>query len=466
LSGQTASDNWFAEVSGSDSLPDLLIGRLTPRYATHARDMIDKIIYYEENPPASSWNKRLLLVADDGHSGDGFSDAFEITSEELAGRLPSYYTANKIYVRNYPPGDPRLEIANRINSGTLLVNYAGHGSVDTWAYWTGGWTWRASDVQPLSNTYKLPMVIAANCLNGYFVDIYTSMAEEFLRVKDEGAVAMWAATSLGYPTSHRALLGAFYDAIFEHDVYGLGQATTEAKFAAYSTPGGVDLAQTFVLFGDPAMRLGIPPYVESTTPSAGAVDVAFNQPIQITFSKSMNPASVVLSGPGAAGLSVTPGWNAERTLLTYQHTPFPEGRTLSFTIQGEDDSGVSLGAGPVPTTWSFTTLTAPDAVAISGPPTGYVQQDYAFTAGVLPITTTLPLTYTWQASGQAPIIRTGESLSDTIHLTWGMTGTQTITVTARNIQGAVTHTHVITIAETPPDPGPDRVFLPIVIRGN
>jgi hypothetical protein len=44
------------------------------------------------------------------------------------------------------------------------------------------------------------VVTIANCLNGYFVGEKVCMAEEFLRRQDRGAVAVWAATSLGYPS--------------------------------------------------------------------------------------------------------------------------------------------------------------------------------------------------------------------------------------------------------------------------
>jgi hypothetical protein len=254
--GQTVSDNWFVLVDGTDIRPDMFIGRLTAQTASQAEDMVDKTLYYEQNPPGDSWNKKVLLVADDGSWGDGYTDAFEITSDQLADRLPFDYTANKVYVRYYPPGDPTTDITDYINGGSILVSYAGHGHVAGWGSWSNGSTFNGwPDVVSLSNTHKLPVVTMANCLNGYFVETSLSMAEWFLRLQDKGAVAVWAPTGQGYPSGHQLLMESFYEAIFQDDLYALGAATTAAKIqnSLWS-----DLVETFVLFGDPATPLGIP----------------------------------------------------------------------------------------------------------------------------------------------------------------------------------------------------------------
>jgi len=460
--GQTVSDNWFALVDGPDILPDMFIGRLTAQTASQATDMVDKIIHYEQDPPSNySWSNRALLVADDGSASDFYTDAFEITSEHLADRLPFYYTASKVYVRYYPPGDPTTDITNRINGGRLLVNYAGHGNVDTWGAWTGGTIFARYHVTTLSNTNRLPVVTLADCLNGYFVGTTTSMAEEFLRLSNRRAVAIWASTSLGYPSDHRALLDSFYEAIFQDDVYALGAATTAAKIQNSSLEESVE---TFVLFGDPATPLGLPtnyPYVESTTPADGATSVPLDQVIQIVFSKPMNPATVVLSGPGTAGLALTPSWSDNNTVLNYTHTGFGYNETRTFTINGQDNLGNPLGTGPVPSTWSFTTPAAPNAVTISGPQTGAAQVGHTFNAAVSPISAMQPITYVWQATNQSQVTHTGGGLNDTVNFTWSVTGTQAITVTAMNALGTVTDTHVIAIENSQ-----GSVFLPMIIKND
>lgn len=86
----------------------------------------------------------------------------------------------------------------------------------------------------------------------------------------------------------------------------------------------------------------------------------------------------------------------------------------------------------------------PTNLAIAGPTHGVIQTTYIFTADVLPVTATPPITYTWHATEQAPqTIISG--LSSVVSFTWLSPSTQIITVTARNAAGAVTDTHAINL---------------------
>jgi hypothetical protein len=80
-------------------------------------------------------------------------------------------------------------------------------------------------------------------------------------------------------------------------------------------------------------------------------------------------------------------------------------------------------------------------VTISGPTTGVVQTGYTFTANVSPPTATTPITYTW-----LPPPDNGPGMA-VVTYTWSTTGPKMITVTATNIWGTATDTHVITIKD-------------------
>lgn len=260
----TISDNWFVLVSGTDVLPDMYIGRLAAQSSSEANAMVNKIISYDQNPPTSAWNQAALLVADYDPTNLSNSITYELTSDSLANRLPNGYTAKKVYQRQIP--EPKAAIIDDLNNtGSILVNYAGHGSVN-------GWTsaiLTTSDIQALTNN-RWPVVTVANCLNGYFVDRLTSIAEEFQRRPSAGAIAVWAPSSIGYPTDHRVMVEQFYDSIFQYDYYELGVITTAAKFEAYNLNNALDmLVETYVFFGDPAQILGVP----QKSPAPGKVEV-------------------------------------------------------------------------------------------------------------------------------------------------------------------------------------------------
>lgn len=110
---------------------------------------------------------------------------------------------------------------------------------------------------------------------------------------------------------------------------------------------------------------------------------------------------------------------------------------------------VGLGSSPVPLS----------GVSTSGPTEGTVNAAYVFTATVSPVTATLPITFTWQASGQAPVTHTGNGPSDWVTYTWPLqaAGQQVITATAMNAESVVTDTRTLTLAA-------HRVYLPLVIK--
>ncbi len=261
--GETPSDNWYVLVSGDDVLPDMFIGRLSAQTESQVEDIINKILSYEQNPPGNSWNKNVLLVADDDES------SFEEISEQLADILPGGYTAHKVYVGNYTSDEnPTKDIQKYINQGSLLVNYTGHGAVERWGLWNDNseTIFNNSSVSSLENTKKYPVVTVANCLNGFFPGKKTqvSIAEQFQRLQNRGAVAVWAPTGLSYSSGHKLLMEAFYEAIFDDGTYGLGAATTAAKINTYAQNNyWSELVEMFVLFGDPATELGVSSGIES-----------------------------------------------------------------------------------------------------------------------------------------------------------------------------------------------------------
>lgn len=131
----------------------------------------------------------------------------------------------------------------------------------------------------------------------------------------------------------------------------------------------------------------------------------------------------------------------------------PDIYTATITIQSNDPAHPRI---EVPVTMTVALPVTPTAVSISGVESGLVGIPYTFTATVEPVSTTLPLTYVWQASGQLPITHTA-GLSDTVGFAWELPGTYDITVSAANLAGSVSDSHVVTIA-----PSTYELYLPFV----
>jgi len=118
-------------------------------------------------------------------------------------------------------------------------------------------------VDDLSNGDRLPFIVNMACLTGYFVDPesfgYPSLTETLMRSEGKGAVAAFMPTGMTSANDQRILNAALFEAIFTKDIRTLGPAISTAKEALLANGAEYEeTSETFLLFGDPAMRLKIP----------------------------------------------------------------------------------------------------------------------------------------------------------------------------------------------------------------
>ncbi|HTS08915.1 MAG TPA: C25 family cysteine peptidase, partial [Candidatus Eisenbacteria bacterium] len=100
---------------------------------------------------------------------------------------------------------------------------------------------------------QLPVFLIMDCLNGYFQDVYAEPLGVTLElVPNGGAVAVVASSGLNQAPPQTTLDAA----IIQNAASGmtLGEAVRKAK----STINDLDVRRTFVLFGDPAMKVKPP----------------------------------------------------------------------------------------------------------------------------------------------------------------------------------------------------------------
>jgi hypothetical protein len=262
--GETVTDEWFVTISGQDAVPDMYIGRLPAADAAQAAVMAAKIVAYETTANTKSWEKDILLVADDRQQE--FEAVFETMNEDAAGLVPA--TMNlpyKGYLADYldagfAAADLRDDILNQINAGTLMVNFSGHGHLQGW---TTESVFDASDIDMLANTGKYPFMVSMSCLTGYFAypeAWASSLAEQLLRAPDKGTAAALMPTGMTRTEGQHVLNNALFETIFTEDVRRLGPAVSKAKQVLLANGDAYfeQISATFLLFGDPAMKLKVP----------------------------------------------------------------------------------------------------------------------------------------------------------------------------------------------------------------
>jgi len=132
------------------------------------------------------------------------------------------------------------------------------------------------------------------------------------------------------------------------------------------------------------------------------------------------------------------------------------GRVITFTVGGRAMTPTAAWDNSQLNELNLSPAVLPASVMVSGPATGRVNTLLTFTATVTPASTTFPLTYVWQATGQSSSTNEVNATTNTVSFTWSAGGTKTLTVTAANLAGSVTTTRTVTIIYP--------LYLPLIRR--
>lgn len=325
--GETAADNRYVAVDGPDTQPDLHLGRLPAKTAAEVTTMVSKTLAYAADTSVDAWKGQLLFVADNPDDGGNFRDFSDAVADYY---VPMPYINQKIYygISPYTSGSiTRAAIVNALNSGKLMVNYVGHSAIQ---YWANEQLINLSAIASLTNTQALPFIMPMTCYEGYYASPSTntsnlsSVGESIVRKSGGGAIASWSPTGLGVANGHDIINKAFFQAVFYEDLITFGPATTLSKLALVGM-GHDELIDTYILFGDPALKLNTLPVdvaitkmVTPTTPlypgdwltytlaftNAGPAR-ANNVVIEDVFPSMLLTPTISYSGPGIIRLPET-----------------------------------------------------------------------------------------------------------------------------------------------------------------
>ena len=180
------SDPSFSLVAGSDTYPDIFLGRFSAETVGQVETQVIRSIEYEKLPESGAdWYHRGTGIASSQGPGDDGEYDDEHVDNIRADLLGFTYTdVDQIY----DPGAEPSMVADALNEGRSIINYTGHGSSLGWSS-SGFWN---SDVNALTNDNMLPFIWSVACSNGRFTNT-TCFAEAWLRATNgtepTGAVA-------------------------------------------------------------------------------------------------------------------------------------------------------------------------------------------------------------------------------------------------------------------------------------
>jgi hypothetical protein len=206
-SSNSASDTYFGATAGGDYLPDLGVGRLPYRTEAQLKNMIRKILNYEQNLWAGGdkWTHHATFMASNDQWQVSQGTHNYVISEILK---PAGFQSTKVYSHQ---GGTTQQAIDALNTGPTIHAYSGHGGVD---YWADGPILHQSDVRALTNV-TTPLILSHACVTGSY-DANECFGETWLRVPKAG-LAFWGASNNSYWDEDDVIERAMFEGWFRGD---------------------------------------------------------------------------------------------------------------------------------------------------------------------------------------------------------------------------------------------------------
>ncbi|MHC5036818.1 MAG: C25 family cysteine peptidase [Planctomycetota bacterium] len=284
-----ASDTWYGMLD-DDLFPELAVGRLPADTEKEAASMVARIVAYEGNVDFGPWRKSLNIVAGMGGFGplvDAFIEStfMKYMTEMLDPAYDVVFTyANPHSPYCFPPAGFSRKVVERINAGSLVTAYVGHGA--PFAFDRFHWKrreypiFRIVDAERVDVRRGAPIVVIIACSTGHFDHTKGDCISEVLLKRERGPVAVFSSTRISDPYAN-AIIGRELiphlmtpaHATVGEAVLGVKKALIQAKgkeqevldrFAKLMMPPATlapcreDHVHLYNLFGDPAMALQYP----------------------------------------------------------------------------------------------------------------------------------------------------------------------------------------------------------------
>ncbi|NPA44054.1 MAG: type IX secretion system sortase PorU [Chlorobi bacterium] len=270
LGGSKVTDDYFGLLDdnegdygiGITGKLDIGIGRLIVNSVQEANEHIAKIKNYVSSQTFGDWRNQLCFVADDfGEDGYIHTTQTETLTNYIDENYP-VFNIQKIYLDAYKQyteaaGERYPDVNNAINSrmqkGTLIFHYTGHGGEHGLAHER---VVTISEIQQWQNFEKLPLFVTATCEFTRFDDYKFKSAGEYVFTNPHGgAVAIFTTARIAWIYSNGQLTEELYKHMFESfedgDRLRLGDIIRLTKCGSFSNNNLI-----FFLMGDPALRLG------------------------------------------------------------------------------------------------------------------------------------------------------------------------------------------------------------------
>ncbi|MCB0218497.1 MAG: hypothetical protein KDH09_02280, partial [Chrysiogenetes bacterium] len=360
---RASSDNSLVLLD-HDLIPDVGLGRIPAKSPEEVSAYVTKVLAYEALPFGADFTQRVLLVAD---NATGQQRVFDyLFGKFIRGPLRDQVLAAGLeaqVISTPEPASPggaldgtivtglRQSIASALDDGVLLASYAGHGINSLWA---DEQIFRKDDIALIDNADTFAVIAVFNCLNVVFDNPFSSsMGEDFVLGSNTGAVAMWGPTGFALPNIQHAVGEAFYRAVLEDGIVRLGDATRAAFAEAAGDPGLVDVVYTWVLLGDPALRLKVnhPPAISIIEPKTRMARLGMTFDASGTRDPNEDAVSYlweIIDGPEGAKVTLEGAETAVVSVMVSERGVYTLQLTATDSLGASSVETMTLNVDPLP----------------------------------------------------------------------------------------------------------------------
>jgi len=249
---------------------DMGLGRFTVSTKSQAQIAVKKSIDYASTKNLASsntnlvsnladWRNTITISADDDADQNHFGNA-ESIANFVFNTFP-IINVDKIYLdafkkvstsqgQRYP--DATNVMNQRINKGTLIFTYMGHGGDNGWAHER---FLKRTDIASWENKFNQALFYAGSCSFGVYDKTNSqSPSEEIFLKSDGGGIGVISATRNSYGSTNEFFGKVLHQYAFEkigNTHRTIGQIFSDAK----NVSGSVNM---YVLIGDPSLTLAYP----------------------------------------------------------------------------------------------------------------------------------------------------------------------------------------------------------------
>ncbi len=265
VSATYTCDDYFGLLDDSEGgvigYLDIGIGRMVINTVEQADNAVRKVLNYNTSRASfGDWRSKITFVADNGDSNTHVEDA-----DEMATFVENHYpefNINKIYMDAYPlvqsaggniVPEATRDFNNAVESGTLLLNYVGHGGELGLAHEQ---LIANHDILSWSNSDKLATFLTATCEFTRYDDKNRTSAGEYVFLNEKGGgIALFTTTRIAFAGPNRVLNQSFYNHLYSDNEFRFGDLVRRTKNGVSSQSKNMRI---FTLIGDPALSMSVP----------------------------------------------------------------------------------------------------------------------------------------------------------------------------------------------------------------